>query len=429
MSSSTSGPLRLAEEYLVRGDVKEALGIYQRISETEPSNLTIKSRLGELCALANQNSEAVRVLAEVARIHIREGHTDDAVAALTKALRLNLSDPDLLIDIAGLCGRSGLSADAERCYLEAANIYAGAGETAKLEAAYELAASVGPANAELLMNLGTVCHRSGKLVDSYRAFMKAAAEFNRRGDDSAALDAYGKALKVAPSGAEAGNAVAEVMKHLGLAENPAGANRPRTADRVAPVTFPHAISPAEPAAAPRGDAGRAASRSEATDDELLVGKISKAELLFGFGRFDQAIALLKELVDLKPNDARVYRKLKDIYLRSEMPEEAAAVYRELARIYKTEGDEELAADCAASARRLCGLPPEPGPADVSSAGASGQPSVIWQPVGEQKEPDLTLITPAIPASPPPARYSPTRHRPESPERRLEADNLEGEPSG
>src|SRR5262249_15114855 len=147
MSSSTSGPLRLAEEYLVRGDVKEALGIYQRISETEPSNLTIKSRLGELCALANRNSEAVKVLADVARVHIREGHNAEAVAALSKALKLKPSDPDSLMDIAGLCGRSGLSADAERCYLEAANIYAGAGETAKLEAAYELAAAVGPTNA------------------------------------------------------------------------------------------------------------------------------------------------------------------------------------------------------------------------------------------------------------------------------------------
>src|SRR5262249_1056308 len=428
MSSSTSGPLRLAEEYLVRGDVKEALGIYQRISETEPTNLTIKSRLGELCALANQNSDAVKVLADVARSHIREGRTTEARAVLKKILKLNLTDPDTLMDVAGLCGRSALPAEAERCYLDAADLYSGIGETAKLEAAYEMAAAISPANAELLMNLGAMCHRSGRFNDSYRAFMKAAGEFNRRGDDSAALDAYGKALKVAPSGAEAGNAVAEVMKHLGLAENPAGANRPRTADRVAPVTFPHAISPAEPAAAPRGDAGRAASRSEATDDELLVGKISKAELLFGFGRFDQAIALLKELVDLKPNDARVYRKLKDIYLRSEMPEEAAAVYRELARIYKAEGDEELAADCAASARRLCGLPPEPGPADISSAGASGQPSVIWQPVGAQKEPDLTLITPAIPPSPPPTRYSPTRHRPEPPESRLEADYSGGEPS-
>src|SRR5262249_20399099 len=305
---------------------------------------------------------------------------------------------------------SGLRADAEHCSLETENIYAGAGETANLEAAYELAASVGPANAELLMNLGTVCHRSGKLVDSYRAFMKAAAEFNRRGDDSAALDAYGKALKVAPSGAEAGNAVAEVMKHLGLGENASAVSRSRTAERAAqPIPFPQAVPPAEANQAPRIDGARPAQKPEATDDELLVGKISKAELLFGFGRFDQAVPLLKELVELKPNDPRVYRKLKDIYLRSEMPEEAAGVYRELARIYKAEGDEEQAADCAASARRFSGLPAEPPVEDPVAAPA--QPSVVWQPIGRPKEPDLTLITPALPTNPP-ARYTPTRQRAE-----------------
>src|SRR5262245_22507688 len=315
MSSSTSGPLRLAEEYLVRGDVKEALGIYQRISETEPTNLTINSRLGELCALANQNSDAVKVLADVARSHIREGRTTEASAVLKKILKLNLSDPDTLMDVAGLCGRSAMPAEAESCYLEAADLYSRIGETAKLEAAYEMAAAVSPANAELLMNLGAMCHRSGRFNDSYRAFMKAAGEFNRRGDDSAALDAYGKALKVAPSGAEAGNAVAEVMKHLGIGENPNAAGRSRTAERSAPpLTFPHAVASPEPAQVTRLDGARPAQKPEATDDELLVGKISKAELLFGFGRFDQAIALLKELVELKPNDPRVYRKLKDIYL-------------------------------------------------------------------------------------------------------------------
>src|SRR5215831_8231334 len=284
MSSSTSGPLRLAEEYLVRGDVKEALGIYQRISETEPTNLTIKSRLGELCALANQNSDAVRVLADVARSHIREGRNDEAAAALTKAVKLKLSDPETLMDIAALCGRCGLTAEAERCYLEAADIYAGAGETARLEAAYELAAAVAPSNAEVLMKLGAVCHRSGRMADAYRAFMKAAGEFKRRGDDSASLDAYGKALKVAPSGAEAGNAVAEVMKHLGLGDSPGPVGRPRTAERPAPpLSFPHSMPTGEQASTSRSDLVRPAPKAEATDDELIVGKISKAELLFGFG--------------------------------------------------------------------------------------------------------------------------------------------------
>jgi len=419
MSSSTSGPLRLAEEYLVRGDVREALGIYQRISETEPSNLTIKSRLGEICALANQNSDAVRVLIDVARSHIRDGHSTEAVPALKKILALNLSDPDALMDVGSLCGRSGMSAEAERCYLQAADIYAGAGETEKLEGAYEMAAAVAPADAEVLMKLGAACHRSGRMVEAYRAFMKAAAEFNRRGDDSASLDAYGKALKVAPSGAEAGNAVAEVMKHLGLGESPGPVGRPRTAERPAPpLPFPHSMPPGEHASGPRVDAVRQAPKPEATDDELIVGKISKAELLFGFGRFDQAIALLKELVEMKPNDARIYRKLKDIYLRSEMPEEAAGAYRELARIYKAEGDDELAADCAASARRLCGLPVEALPESPSGA---AQPSVVWQPVGRPKEPDLTLITPALPASPVTTTFSPPRHRTGSGEVHKEAE--------
>src|SRR5215469_2184586 len=129
MSSSTTGALRLAEEYLVRGDVKEALSIYRMISETEPSNLDIKTRLGELFALTNKNTDAIMVLSDVARSYLRQGRNAEAATALDKALKLAPSDPDTLMDLAALCGKSGLSAEAEHCYLEAADMYAASNDT------------------------------------------------------------------------------------------------------------------------------------------------------------------------------------------------------------------------------------------------------------------------------------------------------------
>src|SRR5262245_56465150 len=174
ISSSTSGALRLAEEYLVRGDLREALSIYRMISETEPSNLDIKIRLGELLAITNKNPDAIKVLSDAASSYINQGRYADAVTALNKALKLNTSDPDLLIDLAALCGKCGLSAEAERCYLEAADIYSAANETSKQAAAYESAAPFSPANPELQLKLGAAWHRSGRLEDSYRAYMKAA---------------------------------------------------------------------------------------------------------------------------------------------------------------------------------------------------------------------------------------------------------------
>src|SRR5262249_11124252 len=150
------------------------------------------------------------------------------------------------------------------------------------------AAAAAPANAELQMKLGAACHRSGKLEESYRAFMKAAAEFKNRGDDCAALDAYGRAVKAALSGAEAGGALTETMSESGVEEN--GITRivpgPSLHQIQAPP-FLELISRAESAASsgglvraqrPKDDS---TSRDESSDDDPVAGKIATAEILFG----------------------------------------------------------------------------------------------------------------------------------------------------
>jgi TonB family protein len=359
VSTSTSNAVRLAEEYLLRGDLKEALSIYRVVWETDPGNPAVRSRLTELCGLAEQNPASIAVLAEAARIHIEQRDTASAIASLNRASKLGpCSDPDTLMEIAGLCSRCGLRGEAERYYLKAADIYESNEDPAKLEAAYKSAADVAPANAEVHMKLGALCHRRGRVEDSYRAFMKAAAEYNKRGDDGAALDAYGKAVKVGLAGAEAGNVAAQALTES-PAEQPGIEKRPTTGDlHHDPAPLPVAAAEVQQAS-PDGKVVRPTAKPESGDSELLARKIATAEMMFGFGRPDRAIALLKDLLGQEPNDSRIHLKLKDIYLRSRMPQDAARVYRELARIYRAEGNRELAADCLENAQRLSGQAVEP----------------------------------------------------------------------
>jgi protein TonB len=359
VSTSASSAVRLAEEYLVRGRIKEALSIYRVIWETEPGNPAIKSRLAELCGLADESSNSIEVLAEVARIHIGQRNTGSAIASLNRASRLDpSSDPNTLVDIAGLCRKCDLTGEAERYYLKAAAIYEATGKFAKLEAAYRSAGDVAPANAEIQMKLGVVCQRLGKVEDSYRAFMKAAAEFSKKGDDRAALNAYGKAVKVGLAGAEAANSANAAAEALPELASPAPARigeEVGAGERQPDSGFQSGDVPSGEPILPRGKPAAPGSRPESIDNEL-VRKIATAEMMFGFGRPDRAIALLKDLLGQEPNDPRIHLKLKDIYLRSRMPEEAAGVCRELARIYALEGNSELAADCMSDARRLSGGP-------------------------------------------------------------------------
>src|SRR5215467_10484962 len=349
-SSSRSGALRLADEYLARGDVKEALSIYQMISDTDPTNLDVKSRLGDLLQLTNHKSEAFRVFTDLARCSIRQGLRTDAIAALKKAYEVRSSQPDMLVDLGEVGSTCGMSAEAHSSYLSAGDVFADRGETAKAAAAYQSAATARPDDPELQMKLGSVCHALGRHEDSYRAFVRAADGFKRRGEDRAALDAYGRAVKDALSGAEGSSAMAEfltesqpvpVQGSSGLRSFAALPTRPLVLEKAAPTGQE---------AAEKVEVPGAAKKTGATD-EPVVGSIATAEVLIGLGQFDEAIALMKSLAKDHPNDPRIRRKLTGLCSRSELPETAVA-FRELASAYLAAGDAESYADCMASALKV-----------------------------------------------------------------------------
>jgi TonB family protein len=451
MSTSTSGALRLAEEYAVSGKLEGAIGIYRRVVETEPSNVVVKSRLGELYVLAKQAPAAVKIFSELASVFTASGKVPEATATLKRVLQIDPLNADAIVGLGNICARSGLAAEAERLYVQAAEIYSRNQDDGKLQLVYKSAVAIAPDNPELQLKFGALCHRSGRLNSGYLAFMKAASEFTKQGNQGAALNAYGKALKIAPSSDEATNAAAEMMNHLNLTEGrngeaPRGTGAPggtqgKGANRGAAVTTkmesrsqaeierlitptggpeqieqngggargPQAAAMTEtvPKTARLGAArtgtdtmAKAADHSakvdsEGVQDEGLVAAISKAEILFGFGRFDVAIAILEQLLEVRPDDVRVYNKLKDIYLRSEMPEKAAEVYLDLARIYKANGENERAANSLASARRLGNVPPE-----HSDGVGSGSPGARPRPTRVVSQPKMPASTePGLPFPP------------------------------
>jgi protein TonB len=100
-------------------------------------------------------------------------------------------------------------------------------------------------------------------------------------------------------------------------------------------------------------------------------------MLFSFGQADRAISMLKATLEDMPADVHVRLKLKDIYLRCDMPTEAAEQYLLIARIYNERGDTERAKDYVVRARRLRST------SELSSSAAQPQRNTI------SKETDLT----------------------------------------
>ncbi len=101
-----------------------------------------------------------------------------------------------------------------------------------------------------------------------------------------------------------------------------------------------------------------------------------AELLVGYGRVEQAIAMLKEVLVHRPDYIDVRVKLKDIYLRSEMMEKASSECFEIARIYEARGDTARARDYTVRAERLAQSFKDSGSLTQTSAPEAIKPEAI-----------------------------------------------------
>ena len=105
------------------------------------------------------------------------------------------------------------------------------------------------------------------------------------------------------------------------------------------------------------------------NDEHIIRQVSTAEMLVGMGKVDDAVVMLQQMLQERPENIQVRTKLKDIYLRSEMLKKAAGECLQLARIYEARGDSNRATDYMIRAKRL-------DPTIESSANAAPLPAPV-----------------------------------------------------
>ncbi|HEX8088651.1 MAG TPA: hypothetical protein VF762_07345, partial [Blastocatellia bacterium] len=322
MSFDKSEALGIAEQHALKGEVSAAITVYRKIVETDPYDFSSINKLGDLYVGAGQVKEAINEFSRIADLHFTNGSATRAAYLLKKTLELD------------------------------------------------------PSNAPARMKLGEVYSRENMLESAHEAFVQAGSTFMRAGDIDRALEANQRALAIKPDSQQAKAAIATLENEAAL--NGAGHSRAQ-AESGGPgyVTFP-AVGP--PGAKRKQVTGSLDHLLSGFDDDFVVHKISKAEALVGFGQVPQAVSMLKEVLNSAPDNIAIHIKLKDIYLRAEMMDEARVEYQELARIYSARNETARAKDYEVRAQRLTRMiaspVPEPGARASASAEGAGPQHVV-----------------------------------------------------
>jgi len=86
----------LADYYLKHGDPGNALTIYKKISELDPSSINVHVKLADLYSQNNKTADALKEYDRVGRMLLKRGMLDEAVQVFKKALKIDAANVELV---------------------------------------------------------------------------------------------------------------------------------------------------------------------------------------------------------------------------------------------------------------------------------------------------------------------------------------------
>ncbi|HWN97923.1 MAG TPA: tetratricopeptide repeat protein [Blastocatellia bacterium] len=385
--------LQVADSHARAGQTRKALEAYQKIADLDPSNTSVRMKLGEIYSRERMPEQAHESFIVAGAEFLRKGDTEQALNANLKAITINPDSRQALTAIASIYSQQGQTDRAINILVEA----------------FERS----PGDVELLTILGRTYLSAGMMDDAERTFLSLVQldknryhyllEIGRRflqtDDLDRATEQIDGCLEVLIAKREEDKAIDFLRRVLDKNLNHIGALKRlaqifiriredhnliatltslteaamRSGDEeeaIAALKELARLEPDEPmhlqrlynlgvrdiVEADSPDVVRATGpldyESAAFDDAFVIRQISEAEILAGHGQVAHAVEMLSEILNHAPENVQVRLKLKDIYLRAGMMDKAAAQCVELARIHDGRGEPARASDYLAEAHQL-----------------------------------------------------------------------------
>ncbi|HTG13752.1 MAG TPA: tetratricopeptide repeat protein, partial [Blastocatellia bacterium] len=385
--------LQVADSHARAGQTRKALDAYQKIADLDPSNTSVRMKLGEIYSRERMPEQAHESFIVAGSEFLRKGDTEQALNANLKAIIINPDSRQALTAIATIYSEQGQIDRAINILVEA----------------FER----NPGDVELLTILGRTYLAAGMMDDAERTFLSLVEldknryhyllEVGRRflqiGDLDRAAEQIDGCLDVLIAKREEDKAIDFLRRVLDRDLNHVGAlkrlaqifiriredhNLIATLNSLTEATMRNGddegaisalkelarLEPDEPmhlqrlynlgvrdiVEADSPDVVRATGpldyESAAFDDAFVIRQISEAEILAGHGQVAHAVEMLTEILNHTPENVQVHLKLKDIYLRAGVMDKAATQCLALARIHEARGESARASDYIAEAHQL-----------------------------------------------------------------------------
>lgn len=401
--------LHVADAYARAGQTRKALEAYQKIADLDPSNTSVRMKLGEIYSregmteqaheafiiagaeflrkgdteqALNANLKAIvinpdsrQALTAIATIYTQQGQTDRAINVLCEAFERNPGDIELLTILGRTYLSAGMMDDAERTFLslveldrnryhyllEVGRRFLQIGDLDRAAEQIDGCIDVLIAKREEDKAIDFLRRVLDREINHVGALKRLAQIFLRIREDHNLIATLNSLVEAAMRKGDDGEAIA-ALKELARLEP----------DEALHLQRLYNLGVRDVVEADSPDAVRATGpldfRSAAFDDAFVIRQLSEAEILAGHGQVGHAVDILNQILDHAPENIQVHLKLKDIYLRAGIMDKAASQCLELSRIHESRGESARASDYLAEAHQLNPLvasAPEPPVTDHS----------------------------------------------------------------
>jgi tetratricopeptide (TPR) repeat protein len=289
--SGKSFIIKEAQRYLARGQTDKAIAEWEKLIKEYPDGNSYNT-VGDLYLKNGDEKNAVDSFHKAANFFLHEGFSLKALAIYKKILNINPTDSDALFSLGELSEEKGLTTDAMKYYLAAAESLSKEGKKEKLIGVYDRVLSLSPTNLPLRNKVAEIYANEGLISEAVKQYFQIAMLHAEEGDIEKAIGYYQKVLEAQHLNREAILGINYLYERAG--------NLERALEQIkdAITLFPQDI-----------------------DIHLRY-----AELNIMMGRLNEARECLRKVTELQPANTKVRRLLGDIYIKEGDREKAWTEY-------------------------------------------------------------------------------------------------------
>ncbi len=363
ISNAIEDYLNIAKQYTKEGDVTEALNVYRKIADLDPSNTQIRVKIGELCIKEDLKSEAVEEYLKAAEVLQSQSKTREAEEIYQRALQLDPKNVKVQAGIGGL--RSAAPVHQETDTLSQVDALISANQLGEAEQILRNAIKASPKPeyqeklAHLLLQRKDIeaafqefeslvrywnekkkYETSEKLLgdflnknpDHIPAIVLLATGYEQSGQKGLALETYEKLINLC---LERGDKLEAKRFYQRLAVLDL---RHKLIKKLAPQFEEKEASTEEVARTGKREPEKPKAPVVHMDPEQIQGHLTEAEVYLKYGLTNKAIEQLEAILAGDPENLAAHTQLKEIYKSENDVSKAVQECLALAKIYKKTGD-------------------------------------------------------------------------------------------